>query len=531
MFVRSPYLVIHPLAPPHISVRLFKVAARKEINYAVKVRPLAPCDDCNEYRLCVAQARVTDSQQQSAFSQTMFFLEIFDFYRKDHDYIRHLVWKWHIPAHVCQRWRQVVFASPHRLNLQILCTYGTPVRKNLSIWPAFPIVLDYRYSRRHVTLNDEDDVVATFEHPNRVCYLGLDITGSQLGKMATVMQGPFPVLTHLHIVLKDGNASVLPGEFLGGSAPCLQVIYLRGIPFPTLPSLLLSTSDLVKLHLFNMPPTGYISPEAMVACLALLPSLQNFVIGFQLATSRPDRIHPPPITRTVLPVLTSFEFKGANEYLEDLVARIDSPQLDRIYIDYLNQIVDLQVAQLSKFIDRSVGPELTQFRHAQIGFISGWSTFTMYRHANQPSSDRYSATTVISCKGIDWQVFHMAQVLSQFSAILSNVVHLDLEAALEEDHQIEDDVEWLHLLHQFSTVKVLRVAHELAGHVALALEDITEETVAEALPSLDLIYLEGQKASSIEKFVAVRQLNGRPVIVIDTETEFDERFESYYVSE
>jgi len=73
VFVRSPYLVIHPLAPPHISVRLFKVAARKEINYAVKVRPLAPRDDCNEYRLCVAQARVTDSQQQSAFSQTMSF--------------------------------------------------------------------------------------------------------------------------------------------------------------------------------------------------------------------------------------------------------------------------------------------------------------------------------------------------------------------------------------------------------------------------------------------------------------------------
>ncbi|KAH9172899.1 hypothetical protein EDB89DRAFT_843570 [Lactarius sanguifluus] len=427
-------------------------------------------------------------------------LEIFDFYRKNHNSVLQLVWKWHIPAHVCQRWRQVVFASPHRLNLKILCTYGTPVRKNLGIWPPFPIVMDYRYSRRHLTLDDEDDAIAALGHPDRICYVGLDITNPQLGKITTVMQQPFPMLTHLHVVSKDGNAPVLPGEFLEGPAPCLQEIEFQGIPFLTLPSLLLSTSDLVKLRLFNIPPTGYISPEVMVACLAGLPSLQTFIIGFQLAT-RPDRLHPPPITRTVLPALTSFEFKGANEYVEDLASRIDGPQLGRLYIHYLNQIVDLQVAQLSKFIDRSVGPEITQYKHAQVGFISGWATFTMYRSANHPSSDhRHSATTVISCKGIDWQVFHVAQMLSHFSAILSNVVHLDLEAQLEEDHpEGRDDVEWLHFLRQFSTVKVLRVSHEIAKHVALALEDITAETVAGALPSLDSIYLEGQPASSVEK--------------------------------
>jgi hypothetical protein len=48
--------------------------------------------------------------------------------------------------------------------------------------------------------------------------------------------------------------------------------------------------------------------------------------------------------------------------------------------------------------------------------------------------------------------------------------------------------------------------------------------VTEVLPSLDLICLDGQPASSIEKFVAAsaRQLSGRPVTTIDTETEFEE---------
>ena len=123
----------------------------------------------------------------------------------------------------------------------------------------------------------------------------------------------------------------------------------------------------------------------------------------------------------------------------------------------------------------------------------------------------------------------MAQVLSHFFAILSNVVHLELEVRLKSDRQLEgtDDVEWLNLLRQFSAVQTLHVSQELAGYIALALEDITGDMVAEVLPSLDLIRVVGQLASSLEKFVSVRRLSGRPVTIVDTKTEFDERLESY----
>src|SRR6266702_1574931 len=222
------------------------------------------------------------------------------------DYTRCTVWKWHLLVRVCQRWRQIAFASPHRLNLQILCTYRTPVRKNLGIWSALSIVVDYAYSGRGITTSDEDNVIAALEHSDRVCYLVLNITGSQLGNMVTVMQEPFTVLTHLSIFSGDGNASVLPAGFLGGSAPCLQTIHLRGIPFPTLPTVLLSANDLITLKLHAIPSTGYISPEAMVASLAALPRLETLIIEFQSATPRPDRIRPPPVTRTGLTALISF---------------------------------------------------------------------------------------------------------------------------------------------------------------------------------------------------------------------------------
>ena len=61
-------------------------------------------------------------------------LEIFDFYKKNHNPgprykgLPEAVWDWDILVHVCQRWRQVVSASPLRLDLRILCTRdGNPV--------------------------------------------------------------------------------------------------------------------------------------------------------------------------------------------------------------------------------------------------------------------------------------------------------------------------------------------------------------------------------------------------------------------
>ena len=269
----------------------------------------------------------------------------------------------------------------------------------------------------------------------------------------------------------------------------------------------------------------------MAVGLAALPRLETFIIKFSFSTPRPHQMLPtPPVTRTVLPALTCFEFKGASEYLEDFVARIDSPRLDHIQIDYLNQLVDFQVPQLSHFIDRSVGPKLTPLSRAQIIFSSYGVSFDLWRRVNYPRRKLFHDTslTVIGCEGIDWQVSHMAEFLSHFSTTLPNVVHLELEAMPEgRQLQVTDDVEWPHLLHQFSTVQTLHVSRELAGQVALALEEMTGEMAAEVLPSLDLIYLAGQPASSIEKFVAVRQLSVHPVTPFDTEMGFDESLKSY----
>ncbi|KAH9163233.1 hypothetical protein EDB89DRAFT_574860 [Lactarius sanguifluus] len=431
-------------------------------------------------------------------------LEIFDFYRSQtythqselHLVSRALVWPWHLLVHVCRRWRQVIFESPHRLDLQILCTRRTPVKKNLSLWPAFPIVITYRLPERNKRPLGQGNVIDALKHPDRISYVSLDVTAVQLGKMAMVMRKPFPVLTSLTILLKDTNESVLPARFLGGSAPRLQEFILSGVPYPTLPTLLLSASGLVSLQLFNIPPTDFISPTVMAASLAALPRLKFLYTFFQSATPPPDQIHPPPITRAVLPALTEFHFKGASEYLEDLVSRIDGPQLYQISTAYLNQqLVDIQVPRLSEFINRTVGPELGQYKFALVTFYSGVA-FYVGRHA----SPKHLIWNSIFDKVTDWQLSRIAQALSQISPALSNVVHLKF-AELDEGRHLYgiDGVEWPHLLYQFPTAQTLHAYPKLAGYIALALEDIVGEMVTEVLLSLDLICLEDQPASSIEK--------------------------------
>ena len=404
-------------------------------------------------------------------------LEIFDLVRgsrTDFEF-RHLpVWKWHRLAHVCHRWRQIIFASPLRLDLQLLCTAGTPVRKNLTCWPAFPIVVDY--NGLELPPSDEDSVLAALEHPDRVHQVKLTVTSSLWRKMSTIMQGPFPALTYLSIFSVDRDVPILPGGFLGGSAPCLREILLCGIPIPTLSTIFSSASDLVELMLLDIPQTGYISPAAMVACLALLPKLENLTIGFHSQTleSHVDQINLLPEARIVLPALISFSFEGECAYLEDLVARFDTPRLDSIDITYHN-LDDFSVPQLSEFISRP-DLKLSRLREAEIYFDDSGIISFYFGHAVDP--DEYAFAIHISlCEGIADQVWGMAQVLNQIAGVLSEVVRLDIKSEPEwrvEDDDNMDDIEWLELLLPFPAVETLRIgSKDIAESVARTLEQTT----------------------------------------------------------
>jgi hypothetical protein len=432
---------------------------------------------------------------------------------------------WHRLVHVCQRWRQIIFSSPRRLNLQLLCTHGTFVRKNLGCWPAFPIVIDYHVYRntgrdKGFLPDEEDNVIAALEHPDRVRCVKLTLPSSLLDKLATVMQEPFPALRLLRLSSEDQNVSTLPNTFLGRSASCLREIYLEGIPFPTLPTLLSSANDLVNLQLHNIPQNGYISPEAMVVGLTALTRLKTLSIRFQSSVFRLNNSsRTPPLARIILPSLTLFGFRGNSEYLENLVAQIDAPRLVFSRITYFNQLI-FQVPQLSRFIARADNLVLAPFRHAQVGLGGGKVYISFVCEQGAPLKSYLFLQ--ISCQGLDWQVSCMTQILSQSSPILSNVAHLSIHAHRLRPGWKNDMVysDWLDLLRPFVVVETLLVSRQLASHVALAFQQVTGETVAEVLPALHLLCLEGQLDGSVGKFTAVRRHFNRTLTIVSTLSDF-----------
>jgi hypothetical protein len=172
-----------------------------------------------------------------------------------------------------------------------------------------------------------DNVTAVLERSDRVCRIYLMyLRSSDLEIFLAEMQQPFPALTHLKLHAHGETAPIVPDSLLGGSAPRLESLMLEGIPFPGFPKLVLSATHLDTLCLEDIPHSGYISPDAMVAALSALTGLEELSIRFQSPRSCPDQAsrRPSPLARSVLPVLTTFSFKGVGEYLEDLVASIDA---------------------------------------------------------------------------------------------------------------------------------------------------------------------------------------------------------------
>jgi hypothetical protein len=357
-------------------------------------------------------------------------LEIFDQYRKsDHEYYQspYPVWRWHLLVHVCRRWRQIICASPRRLDLHLLCTYGSPFREILGIWPTIPIVVLFPSDIRP---RDEENLNAALEYPNRVSRIELSINDSQLEEHTAFMQEPLPVLTHLSISPYSGYTSALPDGFLGGSALSLQQLDLCDVDYLTLPTLLFSASNLVNLRLRDIQSTCCISPEAMVSHVAALPKLEILDIDFTALTSFPDIILSPLLTRTILPALCVISLSGECKYLEDFVSRIDTPQLNSVLVyyesGYINNI-NFDAPQLSKFIDRSESHKRSLSRHCKImvnqdrdivAFCVGHTTIEQWNHT--------PGISVCLGDGIEGPISHMTNVLDHISPIYPPTLYIAL---------------------------------------------------------------------------------------------------------
>ena len=458
-------------------------------------------------------------------------LEIFDFYAEGLEEDFEYDW-WHTLAHVCRRWRNVVFVSPRRLVLQLLCTPGRSVREMLDTWPELPIVIEHDGDQDNIngdqddpdrTVGETDNVVDALKLNDRVSVIRLwNVSSPELEEFVTAMQDPFTTLINLELWSHDRLVPVISDSFLGGSAPRLQSISLNGIPFPTLPNLLLSATDLVTLSLLDIPHSGYISPEAMVTCLSALSRLNLLSLRFQSPRSLPDRASrlPPPLTRTILPALKEIYFQGVTEYLEDLVARIHVPLLENIGITFFNQLI-FSILQLPRFLFRT--EKFKRPYRADVAFYS--YTVDIILSSQTRTFDPARLNLRVSCRALDWQLSSLAQVCNSCLSTLPTLERLDIREDRTLPPDWQDDIEntqWLELLQPFATVKNLYLSEKVVRHVAPALQELAGERVTEVLPALQALFhdelrnpgpVQDKVQVAFREYLAARELSGHPVAI------------------
>ena len=390
-------------------------------------------------------------------------------------------WEWHRLVHVCRRWRHLIFDSPRSLDLQLFCTYGTPVKGNLDCWPALPIVVRYlafsNPTPMSASAGDEDNIIAALQHPDRIRTIQLNMTTPLLERLTTLVRQPFPALEILKLKTQTETGIIIPGESFGGPFPRLRVLHLTRIGFPVLQRLLLSVENLVSLKLDALPNSGHISLEALTICLAVTTLLETLHLHFNFPTSHSvagGNISAPQ-RRVVLPSLESFSFRGASEYLECLLSGIDAPVLKNINIFFFNQATIFHTPQLLQFICRTE----TQRRHDEAEVYRSENGISIvFTRKGAPHRMRLR----VRCKPLDWQLSCMAEICDNLSLIIADVqdLHINAYPHLQGRQDNMDPLPMLELFRPFGKVKRIFLTNAIKSHVDYVL-------IATVLPGAKVI--------------------------------------------
>jgi hypothetical protein len=416
---------------------------------------------------------------------------------------------WHRLAHVCRRWRRIVFASPRGLDLRLYCKPGTPVMKTLDCWPALPIVVQYRGCQvlDYPTSEDEDNIVATLKHSDRICSISLIVTKSLLKKLGTIVQS-FPELEYLALQCRDLYMP-FPPSFQWGTR--LRSLSLTGISLSALPQLLSSSPNLVDLQLHDIVNTREeLPPQTFAGAVSGMTRLQSLSLHFHvLFQYNPVDVPPFSGERVVLPALTHIKIRGiTDDYLNGFVARIDAPHLADIetMLDYRPNI---DVSPFRQFIDRIE----MQKSHRRADILTSGCAISMSLTSPKPPS---RLKLGICCRQFDQQLSTMARICNHFSQALLSVRDLRIETQTSSGWAGTNGEYWSELIRSFRGAGRFHVAGELAADILRPLQPRVGDLTSGALPALTNLYVIGSRSGPLQdiirSIITLRKLSGSPIV-------------------
>jgi hypothetical protein len=299
-------------------------------------------------------------------------------------------------------------------------------------------------------------------------------------------------------------------------APHLRHLALHSIGLPKGLPLLSSAIALSTLSMTHIGASCYFPPGHLITHLPCLPHLEELTIGFAIPIPIPSserELLPPPIPPVTFPALRRLTFRGVSVYLDNLVAQISAPLLERLNLTLLFELA-FTLVNLAGFIRRTEGFEC---RFAQINFGSDGASVDAGHNKQQVPA---KLSLRVNCKPLDWQIDSAGQVCSALGTVMSIVEELTLGfhkgyglrmSSYWESRR--DNTMWHELLLPFIGLKKLHVDSSLTLELALALESAAGGSVLPELQEINVRLRTNREKEAFSVFVKTRESVGRPVHV------------------
>ena len=415
-------------------------------------------------------------------------------------------------AHVCRKWRAVMFASSSRLDLGITVENTKPRHIKTVLSGPLSIFFFYRSVYGQLSGSALWRMRAALKHRDRVCEINFRGCQPAYDQFFKETNCAFPVLESLDLF---DYGLELPDTFLGG--PDLSYLPLRRlklgrVSLASISRFLLSVTALTDLSLLLNTAFSPSPQKSLLACLKGMHFLRRLDLSItsesQSQPSTPKDIAP-------LSKLTFFRYRGDIGSLDHLVAGLSAPSLQDVCIDFY---VEPHVAHLSRFID-----EIEEHYYAVHATFRGWD-FRLSLLTQSEYINHCKPHFTLGAVPIDPPISIMG-MSRPLSTRFTTVEELRVTFNKEDVRVGEDSIPWRGFLQQFPRLKALRTEGANDYHIARTLlQDHEEPDDPALLPALEEIELskdsllspESQRGSELAAFgpfVSARQQAGRPVKV------------------
>ncbi|KAI0258335.1 hypothetical protein BC834DRAFT_84277 [Gloeopeniophorella convolvens] len=271
--------------------------------------------------------------------------EAFDWYRLMAP-VPLLHWFQFRPARVCSRWRQIILASPRRLNLYLSCLPGFPITDMIQHSPpCIPLEVEYATEWNSQDASELDSLLR--HRLDRMKTLILESSFQlKLAPYVAMMNTRAPILECLILSSYDFYVR-LPSTFLGDHAPCLQELLLANIlpPLPFAPN--------ITQFAFTM--TNDVSPDAswfndLLTAVCSMCKLNTLSLTLETG-SESSSLAPIEDDHevAVLPRLYMFEFIGTKSQLKAVDSRLGVPDLEDLTTVFLGFVRRTFIPFLPRF--------------------------------------------------------------------------------------------------------------------------------------------------------------------------------------